>query len=286
MFLKQKRHYLLVFLQKLTRNTVGIIGVIGVAFLLCIYFFNPWILPYPDLIPNDGLLLHPPAWTKDGDVRFILGTDLDGHDIFSHLLKEICPVLKMATLVTFFVITICILLTLLSLASSLLFNTIKTISNTFFVIPSILISILLCLLLGNSDKTILFALTIALIPHALNSFTQATQLEIKKDYITMARLDGISKNQTIFYYLIPNMLTTYIAEAEIIFSLAILEFISLNFLSIGSTPGSTHWGEMMQNYIHILAINPWAFTIAGIIIILIIAIVHLFCTSLINVIRK
>ena len=63
-----------------------VIPGIVIFILLFSAIFAPWIKPY-DPLTSHGVFQQPPAWTADGDMEFILGTDDIGRDILSRMIE-------------------------------------------------------------------------------------------------------------------------------------------------------------------------------------------------------
>ncbi len=95
----------------------------------------------------------------------------------------------------------------------------------------------------------------------------------QSDYITAARLAGASDSRIIFKHLLPATLGQIIVVATLSLPAMILAETSLSFLGLGLRPPITSWGVLLQEAQNLqsLALYPWVFSPAVVMVILILA---------------
>lgn len=95
----------------------------------------------------------------------------------------------------------------------------------------------------------------------------------ESDYIMAARLAGASNTRIIFRHLIPATLGQIIVVATLSLPAMIIAETSLSFLGLGLRPPITSWGVLLQEAQNLqsLALYPWVFSPAIVIVIVILA---------------
>jgi peptide/nickel transport system permease protein len=95
----------------------------------------------------------------------------------------------------------------------------------------------------------------------------------ESDYVMAARIAGASHARIIFKHLLPATLGQIIVVATLALPSMILAETSLSFLGLGLRPPITSWGVLLQESQNLqsLALYPWVFTPAVVMVILILA---------------
>lgn len=91
-----------------------------------------------------------------------------------------------------------------------------------------------------------------------------------EDFVTAARLDGMSEIGIIFHHLVPSFMSHIIATLTLAIPTMILAETALSFLGIGLQPPIVSWGVLLQEAQNIRAVSqaPWLlFTPAAAIVI-------------------
>ena len=91
-----------------------------------------------------------------------------------------------------------------------------------------------------------------------------------EDFVTAARLDGMSEIGIIFHHLVPSFMSHIIATLTLAIPSMILAETALSFLGIGLQPPIVSWGTLLQEAQNIRAVSqaPWLlFTPAAAIVI-------------------
>lgn len=270
--------------QQMNTNLLSLIGVIGLTLLIVLSLFTEWIVPFPDL--HTGHAMMPPAWSRQGDITYILGTDHYGRDIFSRLLLGTASSVGIALLITLSITVLSILLCLCNHFFRASFVLIKVILNTVFVFPTLLIALAFALIFGNSPHNIVLAVTLSLIPQFYNGLNHAIQMEAKHEYVLAAHLDGASKWNILIHSIVPNITAQCITYISTLFTFSLLMLATLNFLELGTSAQSNDWGTLMREYSHLMDTNPAAFIFPGLSLLISVLIVHFFGASLNRALRN
>ncbi|HEX3052752.1 MAG TPA: ABC transporter permease [Aggregatilineaceae bacterium] len=95
----------------------------------------------------------------------------------------------------------------------------------------------------------------------------------QSDYVMAARLAGASDSRIIFKHLLPATLGQIIVVATLSLPAMILAETALSFLGLGLRPPITSWGVLLQESQNIqsLALYPWVFIPAVVMVVLILA---------------
>ncbi|MFK3557693.1 ABC transporter permease subunit [Pasteurella multocida] len=249
--------------------------------------FSPWIAPYPSDMQFVGQELLPPSWTNEGKISFFFGTDDIGRDVFSRIIIGASYTLGASLIVVFFTIMIGTLLGIWAgISHSVKSKILSHFLDTFLSIPSLLIAIIIATLMKPSLINAILATTLALLPYFIHEIYQATQHELKKEYVLMLKLDGISNKALLKEIILPNISVRYIQEIARAFAIAILDISALSFISLGAQRPTPEWGAMIKDSLELIYLAPWTVILPGIAIILTILVVFIFSQGLCKAIEK
>ena len=93
----------------------------------------------------------------------------------------------------------------------------------------------------------MFATLLAILPYFVHAIYQAIQQELKKDYVLLLRLDGISNWELLKSTILPNISAIYTQEIARAFVVAILDITALSFISLGAQRPMPEWGAMIKD---------------------------------------
>jgi peptide/nickel transport system permease protein len=220
----------------------------------------PWVAPHDpyDLKSLNLLDAHtPPAWARDGDVRFLLGTDDQGRDVFSTILYGSRLSLAVGMLSVAFAAALGIALGLIAgYVGGSLDALIMRAADVQLTFPAILIALLIDgtarALFGQyrDESTTIWVLVLSI---GLSFWVQyartvrgLTFVERNKDYVLAARLIGIRPGLILVRHILPNVVGPVLVIITINLALAIILEATLSFLGVGLSPTEPSLGTMIR----------------------------------------
>ena len=230
------------------------------------FFARGFEYEFLGLIKTDRHLIGVDAPYKAEDTIFILGTDLQGRDLWSRLLN--------ATRIS---MTIGLVSVAITLFLGVLLGGISGYYGGWMdIIIQRVIEILrsiptIPLWMGIAagvprDWSILkvyFAITIII---AIIGWTEVARvvrgrfLSLREeDFVAAAELAGASQMRIIFRHMVPSFLSHIIAATTLAFPAIIIAETSLSFLGLGMRPPAISWGVLLQaaQQVQAVALTPW-----------------------------
>ena len=230
-----------------------------------VYFFAHGF-PYKlfGLIPTDRHLLGVGQGYEAAQTLFILGTDVQGRDLWSRLLY--------ATRISVSIGLVGVALSLFLGYSSVvspastaagLIRSFNVSSRSFVPSPhSPWMGLAAALPRDWSILQVYFAITIII---SLLGWTELARVVRgrflalrEEDFVVAARLAGCSQMRIIFVHMVPSFMSHIIAATTLALPAMISE-TSLSFLGLGLRPPAVSWGVLLQQAqnVQTVAISPW-----------------------------
>jgi peptide/nickel transport system permease protein len=199
----------------------------------------------------------PPVWQKDGDARFLLGSDDQGRDVFSTILYGSRQSISIGVMATVFAAILGIMLGLIAgYARGSVDAVIMRAADIQATFPAILIAMLVDgtsrALFGSqrNDQVVFWVMVLSI---GLSFWVQyartvrgLTLVEKSKDYVLAARLIGISPALILFRHVLPNVVGPVLVIATINLALAIITEATLSFLGLGLPSTQPSLGTLIQ----------------------------------------
>lgn len=251
------------------QSPVVMIGFGGFLFISLFAILSPLISPYSPIENHLGELLLPPAWSADGDVSFLLGTDNLGRDMLSRLMHGATLTFGLSFIVVIIALVIGVVIGSLSaLTKGIKSSFLNHFLDVILSIPSLLLAIVIVAILGPGLSNTLWAIVMVLIPQFIHITRNAVEEEFQKDYVLASRLDGANSLRILHYSIFPNIIEKIISQATLAQSAAILDIATLGFLGLGAPIPMPEWGAMLANGIDLFYIAPWTVYLPGLAILL------------------
>ncbi len=94
-----------------------------------------------------------------------------------------------------------------------------------------------------------------------------------EDFVTAARLDGVSEKRIIFRHMLPSFASHIIASVTLAIPAMILAETALSFLGLGLQPPVISWGVLLREAQNVrsIATAPWLFAPGGAVVIAVLA---------------
>ncbi len=219
----------------------------GIMQLLGGYTRDPslgWLLlPHnPISSPSLTTSLLPPS------LRYPMGTNFEGQDIFSRLLYA-APKDAFAAFVV--VLSAVALGSILGIVAGYyggwMDEILMRITDAFLAFPGLVLAIALSVLIGPGFSSVLIALTVIWWPVYARLFRGQTLTLKYRGFVEISRLFGVSEAKVLFRHIFMNALDPVIAYMALDFGTVILTYSTLAFLGIGIQPPYPEWGSMASN---------------------------------------
>jgi peptide/nickel transport system permease protein/oligopeptide transport system permease protein len=122
---------------------------------------------------------------------------------------------------------------------------IMRIVDIMLAFPTILLAIALVAAVGQGVKSLILAISITTFP-VYARLVRGTVLQIvNEDYITAAKLIGLSSYKIMVKHVLPNTMSVIIVQMSYYMGLSILLASALGFLGLGVPPPKPEWGTMI-----------------------------------------
>ena len=209
-----------------------------------------------------------PAWTGEGDARFLLGTDDQGRDILSTILYGTRSSIMISLLAVLLALTLGVSLGLWAgYAGGRTDAIIMRIADVQLTFPAILTALLVdgvanALFKGaygaQSEFWILVvAIGLSFWVQYARTVRGVTMVERNKEYVQAARLIGLGPVNIMFRQILPNVTSPVLVIATINLALAIITEATLSFLGVGLPPTEPSLGTMIQTGNKYLFSGSW-----------------------------
>ena len=278
------------FVYSFRRTPTAVVSAVVLALFVLVALLAPWIAPQNPFDPAGLDLLNarlPPAWLKDGQWRFPLGTDGQGRDLLSVMMHGLRVSLLVSFSATVFALAVGVTLGLVSgYAGGRVDNLIMRLADMQLSFPTILVALLIdglsraALPRGVHEQIALFVVIFAI---GISTWVQyartvrgATLVEKSKDYVHAARLIGMGPMRILFRHVLPNVLGPVLVIATLSLGLGILTEATLSFLGLGVPPTSPSLGTLIRIGNEVLFSGEWWVTVMpGVVLILLVLAINL-----------
>jgi peptide/nickel transport system permease protein len=258
--------------------------IIGAALLA------PLIAPHdPYDLASVSLLdaTDPPAWLKDGDWTYPLGTDNQGRDVLSTILYGTRLSLQVGCAAVLLSLILGVTLGLIAgWRGGILDTLIMRVADVQLSFPAILIALLIdgvarSILPHDAQAAITLYVLITAIAlsywvHFARTVRGSTMVERNKEYIQAAQVIGVHPARIVIGHLLPNVIGPVLVIATINLATAILTEATLSFLGVGLPPTEPSLGTLIRVGNDFLLSGDWWISIfPGIVLALLILSVNL-----------
>lgn len=244
---KKKESMTIITLRRLQKNKTAMAGLVILILMLAIAVLAPVLAPYDytetDLFATFGTpsLKHP------------FGTDELGRDILSRLMVGSRYSLKIGFISVAISSVIGIALgSICGYFGGKVDSWIMRIMDIFQALPTLVMAIAICAVLGPGVRNCIISIAISGIPGYVR-MARASVLNIRKmEYLEAATAINCSTSTIIIKHILPNALAPLIVQMTMGVANGILSASSLSFIGLGVQPPMPEWGAMLsagRNYI-------------------------------------
>jgi peptide/nickel transport system permease protein len=203
---------------------------------------------------------------KAGETLFLMGTDMQGRDLWSRLMFATRTSMTIGLVSVALSLVLGVVLGGVSgYFGGLIDTVIQRVIEILRSIPTIPLWMGLAAALPSDWSVIqvYFAITIII---SLIGWTELARvvrgrfISLKEeDFVMAAELVGCSKSRIIFRHMVPSFVSHIIAATTLAIPAIIISETSLSFLGLGLRPPAISWGVLLQDAqnIQALVISPW-----------------------------
>jgi peptide/nickel transport system permease protein len=218
------------------------------------------------LIPTTRHLIGVEGGSDAAQAVFLLGTDVQGRDLWSRLMYGT----RISLTIGLFGVTVSLVLGVVlggfsgfygGMADTIIQRTIEI----FRSIPTIPLWMGLAAALPRDWSVLQVYLAITIIISLLGWTELARVVRGRflamreEDFVVSARLVGCSQMRTIFVHMVPSFMSHIIAATTLALPAMIISETALSFLGLGLRPPAISWGVLLQQAqnVQTVAISPW-----------------------------
>jgi peptide/nickel transport system permease protein len=232
---------------------IALISILGAFLAPLIAPSNPYDLASFDILDS----FTPPAWTENGDPRFIIGTDDQGRDLLSAILYGT----RLSLLVGLSsVLFAAVIGTSLGVAAGYYGGrfdaVVMRIADIQLSLPAILTALLVdgiargILPREQHEDLLLFVLTVAIGLSLWVNFARtaraSTFVERNKEYVQSAEIIGQHPLRIMAVTILPNIMGPLLVIGTVDLAVAILLEATLSFLGVGVPPNQPSLGTLIR----------------------------------------
>jgi peptide/nickel transport system permease protein len=238
--------------RRLVRNKPAMFGLVCIVLFVSVALFAPLIAPYGPL-DRPGKSLQPPS------AEFIMGTDVQGRDMFSRILYGAQISLQVGVIA---VIMALVMGVLIGAAAGGIGGKVDAVlmrsTDVLLSIPGILLAIGIVAWLDRGMWQLMLAIAVTYAPIFARLLRGSLLALRESDYVIAARSVGSGSGRILSRHMMPNALTPLIVQATLVLATAIIDIAGLGFLGLGPPdPRTPEWGTMLTDARRFLATAPW-----------------------------
>jgi len=229
-----------------------LIGAAIVAVMAVMTVVAPWISPYNPIAINVGPLLSPPS------SGFPLGTNHLGQDMLSRVYSGGAIMFQVAVLSVIVCLAVGVPIGLFaSYVGGYTDKAASLVMDSIYAFPGLVLAIAIAAMLGPGVVNMAFSIAVVYVPSYFR-IIRSQVLTIKElPYVEAAQMMGAKSRNTLFSYILPNVIPSIVAIATINFADAILTAAGLTFVGLGLPVSTPDWGWDLTYGRRLLPSGAW-----------------------------
>lgn len=239
-------------IARLLRNPRVVLGGIVLLMLVACAVLAPWLAPHDPLEQDFLAPLQPPAWSSQapapeaGRAPYWLGTDNLGRDVLSRLIWGA----RTAAIVAVAAALLAALAgTALGAAAGYFGGRtdalVSRLVDVWMAFPPVLLAVVLVALLGTGLFSVVVAIAVVDWTRFARVVRAETQAQRALDYVTSARMLGMSPLRILGTEVLPNVAPLLVTLVTLEMGIAIVVEAILSFVGLSVASGASTWGGML-----------------------------------------
>lgn len=215
--------------------------------------------------------LKPPGYVNASGVKYLLGTDELGRDIYSRIIhgaKVSLAVAVTAVLISGFIGGL--LGMIAGFYKGVIGTLIMRVADILLSIPFLLLAIITVAVLGPNLLNLIIVLGIVRWPRYARVVQGATLSAANRDFVKASAALGAKPSRLLRKHILPELISPLVVVATLEVGLMILFEASLSFIGLGVQPPNPSWGSMLSTGQQYVNNAWWISTFPGIAIFLIV----------------
>ena len=206
-----------------------------------------FLLAAPFIAPHDPVYVNMGERLRGISAEHVLGTDHLGRDVFSRILAGSQMTVGISILVLASSLCIGVPIGLLSgYLGGKIDRFFMRIVDAFMAFPDYIVAIILSGLLGPGMFNLVFAIVMVKWVGYARLARSVVLSEKQRDYITMAKINGLSSIGVLRKHMIPHVVGNVMVLATLDVGKVILMIASLSYIGLGAQPPASEWGAMLN----------------------------------------
>ncbi|SDC43937.1 peptide/nickel transport system permease protein [Terribacillus halophilus] len=254
--------------KKIKKTKIWLISALLVL-LLAVVAYTFLYLKHDATMTDVGNRLASPSWEHP------MGTDHLGRDVLTRLLLGFRLTVGYSLIALAAAVIIGVPFGLLAgLRGGWLDRVFMRIADGFLAFPDTVIAIVLSGLLGPGIGNLLFAIVLVKWVNYARMVRSTVLTEVQKDYITIARINGLSTFTIMRRHLLPHIIGNVLVLASLDFGKIILLISSLSYIGLGAQPPTPEWGAMLNESRPYFQANPEMMVYPGLAIVVVVLVAN------------
>jgi peptide/nickel transport system permease protein len=237
------------------RNMV--IGGVLLALIVLMALLAPWLMTHDPTFQEPRQRLIAPF----GD--YFLGTDAQGRDIYSRVVKGAQLSLLVGVCVSIATSLLGGFIGLLTGFVPRIDAPIMRVMDGLMAFPGIVLAIGIMAVRGAAIGNVILALTVVSTPRMARVVRSVVLSLARSQFVEAAESSGCSMWRVLRVHLLPNCLSPLIVQASFVFAEAVLGEATLSFLGAGAPPSVPSWGGMLSESRLYLSQAAWTMIVPG-----------------------
>ena len=241
----------------LGRHPNLLVGLVLLAIIVVAAVGAPVIMTHDPNLQAPSVRLQPPS------AEHLFGTDGQGRDVFSRMIKGS----QLSLFVGFLVAALTAIaggaIGLVSGFMPRVDAVVMRIMDGLMAFPSIILAIGIMAVRGQAVSNVIIALTVVNTPRMARIVRSVVQGTSEMQYVEAAESIGASTPRILLRHISPNCLSPVIVQTSFVFAEAVLGEATLSFLGAGAPPDVPSWGGMLSESRVFLSQAPWTMLAPG-----------------------